>query len=192
MTVAINRANPDPTYGSVGIGVNLSYFFNTTDVTQRDVNDRVVVDFDFLRSATSLARVDAFMQDEVDDYVSQQFSIAPNNGPFSLEFPFSTFTPRGGGLAQIDLHHIHTMYLSIQPNFINPIDPVNFSSAVERIRFTNGVPEPGPFALVGWPIISAFAGRHEKGGVAVKVQLKSVSTAIILIFARVSHTVTLL
>lgn len=150
---SIDRVNADPVFGAPAIGVNILYFFNTLDVTQGGTNDRVTLDLAYLRSAIPMARVTVAMQDATDNYVSQQTNIAVRQVAFSLDFLFSSFTPRGGGIAEIDATHVHTLYLTLTPVYFTQIDPLNFSTAVERIRFTNGVPEPATGAIAGSCII---------------------------------------
>jgi hypothetical protein len=151
---AIDRVNPDPAVSlTAAIGINLLYFFDTTDVTQAGVNDRVVLDFAFLSSAIPLARVDVFMQDRVTNYVSQQFNISPQEAAFSLEFPFNTFAPRGGGAGSLDPTHVHTLYLTLIPVHFTTVDPLNFSAALERIRITSAIPEPDAAALVAISVV---------------------------------------
>ena len=147
LAVTIDRIHPDPTTGTGGVGINALYFFDPVDVTQGGANDRVVLDFAYLRSLIPLREVDVFMQDDADNYVSQQFGIAPKDGPFELQFAFDTFAPRGGGPGGFDPTHVHRLDFALIPAFFTPIDQIDFSTAIERVRFASAVPEPTTFGV---------------------------------------------
>jgi hypothetical protein len=159
LTFEIVRLNPHPLGGAPAIALNLSYQFVETDITQSGRNDRVVVDFTYLRSAIPMARVDVFIQDASQpgiSYVSQHFSIPTGEDAFSLEFPFNSFGVRGGGSGMIDYQQVYHVSLSVSPTRFTDIDQIDFSTAVERIRFTNAVPEPPADLIVCLAVTSGI------------------------------------
>jgi hypothetical protein len=147
LVLALDRLNPTTTDAPL-VALNVNYFFEEIDATQGGANDRVVLDFAFLHSAVPLARVDVFMHDRQTNYVSQQFTVSTRATPFTLEFPFNSFSERGGGGTQFDPRHIHSLYFSIIPVYLTPIDEIDFSTVVNRIRLAVAVPEPSTSILV--------------------------------------------
>jgi hypothetical protein len=127
------------------------YMFNEIDITEGGLNDRFVVDFAYLRSTIPMANVTVFVQDASQpgiSYGKQIFEIPPNDGPFSLEFPFNSFGIRGGGGGDIDYRRLNNLDVNITPIFFDDINEFSFSTAIERIRFARAVPEPSTLVLV--------------------------------------------
>lgn len=153
LTFSLDRLNPTSAAAPID-ALNLNYFFDEMDVTQNGANDRVIVDFLHLRSAIPLARVDVFMHDSQSNFVSQHFDISPQDGMFELEFPFDSFSERGGGGGQIDPTRIHSLYFSIIPVYFTNINEIDFSTVVERIRFTGAIPEPATDTLAYFAIVA--------------------------------------
>jgi hypothetical protein len=158
----ISSINPDPTAQYAAIGVNVLYYFNTVDATQGAVNDRVVVDFAYLRSTVPVYRITIAIQDQTDNYVSQIFNVAPQDREFSLEFPFRSFSVRGGGAGSLDPQHVRTLYLSFAPLYYNAVDPFNFSAAIERIRLTSAIPEPDAQSIIAIAVVIGIWWTNRK------------------------------
>lgn len=159
LTIRIDRLNPHPLGGFPAVGINLLYYFNEMDITQGGANDSFVLEFAYLRSAIPLARVDVFVLDASQrgiSYGMQRFNIPLSEEPFALDFPFVLFGGRGGGAERVDFHRAYAFYLTITPVYFTAVDPINFSSAIERIRFAHSVPEPGPNVLICSLVVVAF------------------------------------
>jgi hypothetical protein len=111
----------------------------------------VIVDFAFLRSVIPLRRVTVFIQDATQPGVSfgtALIDIQPREGPFTLEFPFASFGVRGGGPGTPDLRRSIRFSLGISPTRFDDVEEINFSTAIERLRFGRAVPEPLTSILV--------------------------------------------
>ena len=161
LTFDVDRLNPTTHDNLILVEAHSWYYFDEIDATQLGLNDRVVIDFGYLRSALPLARVDVFINDRSqsgDTKVSQLFDIAPQDEPFRLEFPFDSFGSRGGGASNLNFRRVFRVGVSIYPvwtfSFSGPND-IGFSTAVERIRFTIAIPEPATSVLGGICAISA-------------------------------------
>jgi hypothetical protein len=135
--------------GLTYVALDLQYVIGDADVSQGSQNDRLSIDFSYLYSALPLTRADVFIFDSTHPsltYVSELYGTMPQDTPFSLQFPFSSFGDRGGGGASpLDSHHLNRVLISIYAadTSISPtVDQINFSAAIDKIRFTNAVPEP--------------------------------------------------
>jgi len=82
--------------------------------------------------------------------------------PFTLEFPFDSFGIRGGGAGRIEFQRVYHVSLGISPTRFDDIDLINFSAAVERIRFTSAIPEPVTSVLICAAILGAVELRARK------------------------------
>lgn len=174
LTAEFGMVNPHPIGGPPAIGINLLYFIDEIDLTENGLNDCIAVDFAFLRSAIPLARVDVFVEDVSDprgSYVSQLFDIPQQDEPFVLEFPFNSFSPRGGGAGEIDFRHVHEVTLSISPVRFTDIDNLGFSAGVDRLRVTRSIPEPSTAPLICIATVSfSYLRRMEKRSNGYSVQ----------------------
>jgi hypothetical protein len=138
------------------VTANLLYKFNEIDVTEGGVNDHFIVDFAYMRSAMPMSSVSVFIQDASQpgiSYGAETLEIPPHDGPFSLEFRLDSFGVRGGGTGEANYRRVNNVAFLITPAFLNSIDGINFSTAIERIRFTREIPEPATFALANLGIL---------------------------------------
>ena len=166
LTFELDRINPHPIGGPPAIAINLLYSFDETDITQSGINDRIAVDFAYLRSAIPLAQVTVFVQDASQpgtSYGLQLFDIPQQEGPFSLEFPLDSFGIRGGGTGRIDYQRIYRVTLSISPTRFTDIDEIDFSTAVERVRIARAIPEPASAVLACLASVAASWFLIRKG-----------------------------
>lgn len=166
LNFALNRLNPHPVGGLPVVALSLSYYFEEVDITQGGINDRVSIDFASVASARPLARIDVFVQDASQpgiSYVSQLFDIPSQDEPFSLQFPLDSFSVRGGGGGRIDFQRVYWTLVTTYPVYFSGPNEINFSTAVDSIRFTSTVPEPRSglaFLAVTWAILFCFRGRR--------------------------------
>jgi hypothetical protein len=145
MAIEITEIDNHPIGGPPAIGINSLYFFDEMDITEAGRNDRVMVDFAFLRSAIPMRRVAVFVSDATQpgvSFVAESFDVLPNEGPFTLEFPFSSFGIRGGGASRPEYERAIAFSLTISPTRFDDVEEIDFSAAVRRIRFGRAVPEP--------------------------------------------------
>ncbi len=167
MTFQLDRLNPHPIGGPPSVSANLVYYFNEIDITENGFNDRIVVDFEFLKSAIPMAQVTVFAYDETQPGISyglQLFNVMQREGSFSLEFPFALFAARGGGSPRIDFQRIYRLSVHLSPTHFNDIDQINFLTVVKRVRITSAVPEPNTrffimFSVYGFACFSARKRR---------------------------------
>ena len=145
----------------LGVGATLQYFFDEMDITQGGENNRVVVDFAYLRSAIPLPRVGVgvYYAQTVDaptgtrsgepaqgvrvevysQSIGELIDIPTHDQPFALEFPFDA--------TKFDATRARGLYFAISPAYYTDIDEIGFSAAIEHIRIT--IPEPVTTIAVG-------------------------------------------
>lgn len=146
LNIEIDRLNPTIEGSLANIGLNLLYEFDEIDVTQGGINDRVAIDFAFLRSAVPLSQIRVSLRDLNEPEIFPRgiglYDIPVNDQPFTIEFPLVAFYRLGAVRREIDFQRVIGLSLHISPNRFIDLDAINLSAAVERIRFTHAVPEP--------------------------------------------------
>jgi hypothetical protein len=148
----------------------VSYTFLPVDMTENGANTTLLFDFVsqdgterplLFRVSVSALSASGTSHDVYTSFVND---LKLSTTPFTTVVPFSTFSTRGGGPPAPDFSTFRPSVLSIDFFFLNPVENIQWSMELDRIRIGNfPIPEPSSFWLGAIGVLIVTIGRASRG-----------------------------